>query len=344
MTTTAKNSKNPSAANADVDDFLRHLATERRLSAHTLDNYAHDLERLSAWRATQPALTTWSQLTAAHVRQFVAATHRAGLGGSSIRRVLSVMRTFYNFLLRENRVTDNPALGIRAPKTPRRLPATLDPDAVAQLLDGDNPAGDDTSGNNPWLATRDQAMFELLYSSGLRLAELVSLNRNMIDLRAGEVVVVGKGGKTRLVPVGSKALTAVANWLRVRAEILPAISATSSAQGANTATKNATAENTEALFISRRGTRLGARSVQQRLARAGLVKGLPTRLHPHMLRHSFATHLLESSGDLRAVQELLGHADIATTQIYTHLDFQHLAQVYDQAHPRARRQKKADET
>lgn len=327
MTTTTTGTNVPPATGADVDDFLRHLATERRLSAHTLDNYAHDLERLAAWYAAQPAMNTWSQLTPAHLRQFVAAIHRAGLGGSSIQRVLSATRTFYNFLLRENRVTDNPALGIRAPKTPRRLPATLDPDAVAQLLDGDNPAGDDTSGNNPWLATRDQAMFELLYSSGLRLAELVSLNRNMIDLRAGEVVVVGKGGKTRLVPVGGKALLAIAAWLNVRAEVL-----------------SATADNPEALFISRRGTRLGARSVQQRLARAGIVKGMPSRLHPHMLRHSFATHLLESSGDLRAVQELLGHADIATTQIYTHLDFQHLAQVYDQTHPRARRQNSADKT
>lgn len=299
----------------DLDDFLRHLAIERRLSAHTGSNYQRDLLRLLAWCRQQGL--GWAQLKAAHVRQFVATSHRQGLGGRSVQRSLSAIRTFYDFLLREGRVTDNPALGIRAPKSPRKLPSALDPDVVAQLLDGD--ATDDDS----WLAARDQALFELLYSSGLRLAELVSINLDSLDLRAGELVVTGKGNKTRQVPVGSKAVAAVSAWLKYRAEA-------------------ATDEEAHALFIDRRGKRIAARMVQTRLARAGLAKGLPGRLHPHMLRHSFATHLLESSGDLRAVQELLGHADIATTQIYTHLDFQRLAQVYDQAHPRAKRRSSDD--
>lgn len=302
---------------ADINDFFRHLQAERRLSPHTLDGYSRDLQRLLAWRTTQATAITWASLTAADIRRFVAAIHRAGLAGASIQRTLSAARTFYDFLLREGRVTDNPALAIRAPKSARRLPATLDPDALTQLLDGN------ASDQDPWLAARDKAMFELLYSSGLRLAELVSLNSNMLDLCAGELIVTGKGGKTRHLPIGSKALLAITTWLQLRA---------------NTLASNKTDQ--PALFVSQRGGRLGARSVQQRLARAGVVKGLPSRLHPHMLRHSFATHLLESSGDLRAVQELLGHADIATTQIYTHLDFQHLAQVYDESHPRARKQQK----
>jgi integrase/recombinase XerC len=240
--------------------------------------------------------------------------HREGLSGTSIQRLLSALRAFFDFLLREQRVADNPAIGIRAPKSPRRLPGTLDPDAVAQLLDGAETDAD------PFLAARDRAMFELLYSSGLRLAELVSLDLVAIDLRAAEVTVTGKGRKTRQVPVGSKALAAIGDWLPHRALALAG-----SDEGA--------------LFVSARGARITPRAVQQRLARAGIVKGVAQHLHPHLLRHSFATHLLESSGDLRAVQELLGHADIATTQVYTHLDFQHLAQVYDQAHPRARARK-----
>lgn len=300
-----------SALQADIESFLRHLAAERRLSPHTLAAYRRDLDELAAWCAKQPALAGWSQLKSAQVRQFVAACHRGGLGGTSLARRLSAIRSFYEFLLREGRATDNPALGVRAPKSPRKLPSAIDPDEVSQLLDG--VAGDD----DPWLAARDAAMFELMYSSGLRLAELVAVDLATIDLAAGELVVTGKGRKTRIVPVGGKAVSAVRAWLPLRAQ----------AAGAGQ----------PALFVSRRGDRIGPRAVQQRLARAGVVKGVSRHLHPHMLRHSFATHLLESSGDLRAVQELLGHADIATTQVYTHLDFQHLAQVYDRAHPRARK-------
>lgn len=300
---------------ADVDDFLRHLASERRLAGNTTESYARDLERLMAWCAQQ-RIVQWSQLKGAHVRQCVAYLHRNGLTGSSIGRALSTLRTFYNFLLRENRVSDNPALGIRAPKTPRKLPSALDPDAVAQLLDGD------PTDQDPGLAARDLAMFELLYSAGLRLAELVSTDLGSVDLRAGEIIVTGKGGKTRMVPVGRKAIAAIEGWLPYRAQTVAG-------------------SDERALFVEcsghNKGKRISPRNVQLRLRRAGLAKGVPTRLHPHMLRHSFATHLLESSGDLRAVQELLGHADISTTQVYTHLDFQHLAQVYDQAHPRARK-------
>lgn len=299
---------------ADIETFLESLRTERRLSPHTLQGYAHELSRLLAWAAKQPGIGNWQALKAAQVRQFVAALHRGGLGGTTIQHALSAMRTFYNFLLREERVTDNPAIGIRAPKSPRKLPSALDPDGVAQLLDGADTDSD------PWLAARDRAMFELLYSSGLRLAELVSLDIASMDLRAAEVVVTGKGSKTRVVPVGSKAVAALRAWLPLRDE-------------------KAAITGTPALFITPRGARVPPRLVQQRLARAGIVKGVAQHLHPHMLRHSFATHLLESSGDLRAVQELLGHADIATTQVYTHLDFQRLAQVYDQTHPRARRRR-----
>lgn len=303
-------------ARDDIDAFLRHAAIERQLSPHTIDAYARDLGRLADWCARQPVALDWLTLKPAHVRQFVAASHRGGLSGTSIQRLLSTTRAFFNFLLDEGRATDNPALGIRAPKSPRKLPATLDPDSVSQLLDGAPPDDD------PWLAARDLAMFELLYSSGLRLAELVGLDLLDLDLQAGDVTVTGKGRKTRQVPVGRKAGAALRAWLPHRA-----------------ATLVACASGTTAVFISERGTRILPRVVQQRLARAGIVKGLAQHLHPHLLRHSFATHLLESSGDLRAVQELLGHADIATTQVYTHLDFQHLAQVYDNAHPRARRRR-----
>lgn len=296
-----------------IDDFLRHARIERQLSPNTVTAYARDLGRLADWCRRQPVpLADWCTLRPAQVRQFVAATHRAGLSGTSIQRLLSAIRALYDFLLREDRARDNPAIGIRAPKSPRRLPKTLDPDAVAQLLDG-APTDED-----PFLAACDKAMFELFYSSGLRLAELVSLDIGSLDLRVGEVMVTGKGNKTRHVPVGAKAVGAIQAWLPHRASAL------------------ACAEE-RALFVSSRGVRISPRMVQQRLARAGIVKGVPQHLHPHLLRHSFATHLLESSGDLRAVQELLGHADIATTQVYTHLDFQRLAQVYDQAHPRARR-------
>jgi integrase/recombinase XerC len=220
------------------------------------------------------------------------------------------VRSFYTYLLREGAAMQNPAAGIRAPKAPKRLPKTFDPDQMAQLLD--------PPGEAP-LDERDLAILELLYSSGLRLAELVGLDLADLDVRDRTVRVTGKGSKTRVVPVGQKALDAIGRWLKQRAGLASA--------------------TTQAVFVGRTGQRLGARAIQLRVAAIARRRGLPQRLHPHLLRHSFATHLLESSRDLRGVQEMLGHADISTTQVYTHLDFQHLAQVYDEAHPRARRKR-----
>ena len=291
-----------------IEQFLHHLNVERRLSPHTLSNYRRDLEQARDFAAGQE-LTGWRELTTHHLRAMVAAQHRAGIGGRSLQRLLSALRSFYQYLLREGVVSANPAVGLRAPKAPRRLPKTLDVDQTARLLDWDS--------DDP-LAIRDRAIMELLYSSGLRLSELLNLEVSDLDLKDGTVRVTGKGRKTRVVPVGRHARSALQQWLPLRA----------------TFTSQASA-----LFLSRRGERLAPRTVQQRLQQWGNKRGLPMRLHPHMLRHSCASHVLESSSDLRAVQELLGHADIATTQIYTHLDFQHLAKVYDNAHPRARKKK-----
>lgn len=248
------------------------------------------------------------------MRRYVARLSKDGLGGRSIARHLSAIRRFYTFLLREGLARDNPALDIRAPKSGRRLPKVADVDQLSHLLDV-NP-------DDP-LEVRDLAMFELLYSSGLRLAELAGLDLIGLDLRGREIRVLGKGNKERILPVGGKAVLALNRWLEQRPEF------------AN--------EAETAVFVSQRGNRLSRRSIQARLARWGTVQGADQRLHPHLLRHSFASHMLESSGDLRAVQELLGHADIATTQVYTHLDFQHLARVYDQSHPRAKRRSAAEQ-
>ena len=291
-----------------IEQFLHHLNVERRLSPHTLSNYRRDLEQARDFAAGQD-LTSWRDLTTHHLRSLVAAQHRAGIGGRSLQRLLSALRSFYQYLLREGMVSANPAVGLRAPKAPRRLPKTLDVDQTARLLEWDS--------DDP-LAIRDRAIMELLYSSGLRLSELLNLEVSDLDLKDGTVRVTGKGRKTRVVPVGRHARSALQQWLGIRA----------------TFTTHASM-----LFLSRRGERLAPRTVQQRLQQWGSKRGLPMRLHPHMLRHSCASHVLESSSDLRAVQELLGHADIATTQIYTHLDFQHLAKVYDNAHPRARKKK-----
>ncbi len=291
-----------------VDSFLRHLALERRLSPRTVEAYGRDLKDMAAWLDQQQL--GWRQLGQAQVRAWAAQRHRQGLSAKSLQRRLAALRAFYRYLKREGQVDGNPATGVRAPKVERKLPATLDVDQMTQLLE--LPGGDP-------LALRDQAMMELLYSSGLRLAELVSLDLADLDLQDAMLEVTGKGGKTRRLPVGSKALEAIRRWLRARPSLAAA--------------------DEQALFVSRRGRRLSPRSVQSRLAKRALEQGSPRHVHPHLLRHSFASHLLESSGDLRAVQELLGHANISTTQIYTHLDFQHLAQVYDQAHPRARRKK-----
>lgn len=289
--------------------FENHLAKERRLSGHTTSAYMRDLRRLEGWCA-QRGLGLWGELDTAQVRSYAAWLHRKGASGRSIQRALSALRTLFGYLSREGVVQTNPAAGVSAPRTPRRLPKTLDADQLSQLLKRKAPAG---------LMLRDRAMIELMYSSGLRLSELVQLDLIDIDLREGLVEVTGKGRKRRVAPVGRHARQAVADWLRVRCAL---------ARGAQTA-----------LFLSRRGQRLSPRSVQARLAKWGVENGARVRIHPHLLRHSFASHLLESSGDLRAVQELLGHANISTTQIYTHLDFQHLARVYDDAHPRARRRR-----
>ena len=290
-----------------VERFLHHLRTERRLADNTCRHYRRDLEELRAW-CQDNGIDNWSSLNPAQVRQYAARAHRRGLSGRSIQRRLSALRSFYNYLLREGAVAQNPGLDVRAPRSDRTLPDTVSVDDISQLLDG-------VQGDA--LIIRDLAMLELLYSSGLRLAELVALNLQDIDAREQIVRVTGKGAKTRVVPIGRRALLALKAWLDLRE----------------------TTTDETAVFTGRTGRRLGPRAVQQRIAQLARRRGLAGKLHPHTLRHSFASHLLESSGDLRAVQELLGHADISTTQIYTHLDFQHLAQVYDQAHPRARKSK-----
>lgn len=302
----------PESLTEAVAGFLHYLSTERRHSPHTCLGYQRDLTRLMHWACVQvPPIDQWSILTMADVRRYAATLNREGLSGRSIARALSAIRRFYDYLIRENRVRSNPALDVRAPRSGRRLPVAADADQLGHLLDAtpDDP-----------LEVRDLAMFELFYSSGLRLSELTGLDLVHLDLRSSEVRVRGKGNRERILPVGRKAGKALRAWLALR----PALAG----------------EGESALFVSQRGQRLSTRSVQQRLARWGRHRGADQHLHPHLLRHSFASHLLESSGDLRAVQELLGHADIATTQVYTHLDFQHLARVYDNAHPRAKRQKR----
>ena len=299
-----------SAPTDSVDEFLTHLRAERRLSAHTCSAYARDLARLQAYCATQ-AIAAWSALATEHARAYCATLHRQGMSGKSIQRLLSGARAFFRYLVREGRAPHNPFVGVRAPKSAKRLPAVLAPDQVGALLDI---AGDDVP------TVRDRALLELFYSSGLRLSELTNLNCLDLDLRAGLVRVIGKGAKAREVPVGRYATAALTAWLARRAPLAAA--------------------GETAVFIGAHGRRLSTRAIQQRVRYWAQRQGLGMHVHPHMLRHSFASHLLESSGDLRAVQELLGHADIATTQIYTHLDFQHLAKVYDRAHPRARKVKK----
>ncbi len=302
----------------DIDRFLNHLRDERRLSAHTISAYRRDLEKFTDF-LTRREITTLRQLVVAQARMFPAQLNQSGLSSRSIQRALSAVRTLYRYLLRESKVAINPFLTARdvghsqaviAPRAERRLPPTLSIEEIAQLVTID-PQTD--------LDRRDRAILELFYSSGLRLAELSGLDLGDLDLGDAMVRVMGKGAKTRIVPIGGYAREAVLAWLNVR----PACAR----------------ESEQALFVNRSGTRLGARAIQQRVAVWAQRQGLGRRVHPHMLRHSFASHLLESSSDLRAVQELLGHADISTTQVYTHLDFQHLAQVYDNAHPRARRKK-----
>jgi integrase/recombinase XerC len=286
--------------------YLTHLATERRLSPHTCAAYERDVRSLLALAGDTPL----GKLGVHHIRRFAARLHGQGLDGRSIARRLSAWRGFYGYLARDHGFRLNPCLGLRAPRSAKRLPDALSPDQVARLME--LPAGAP-------LALRDRAMFELFYSSGLRLAELTGLRCEDVDFRDGTVRVTGKGSKTRVVPLGSHAVRALQAWLERRGAL---------AKPGETA-----------LFLNRGGTRLGPRAVQERLRAWSLRQGLAAKVHPHMLRHSFASHLLQSSGDLRAVQEMLGHSSISTTQVYTHLDFQHLAKVYDAAHPRAKRRK-----
>jgi len=293
-----------------AQQFLHHLQHERRLSKQTIKNYQRDLNCVLAY-CHDRKLSEWTQLDVHVVRALVAHLHRQGLHGRTIARLLSALRSLFKFLLREEHVTYNPAEGVSAPKSERPLPKVLDVDQMSRLLD--------IKGTEP-LSLRDRALMELMYSSGLRLSELVGLDINDLDQRDALVTVTGKGNKSRVLPVGRMALQAIEVWLKARIGL-------------------AAVEET-ALFVSRNGGRLSARAVEARLRQWGLKQGLDAKVHPHRLRHSFASHMLESSQDLRAVQELLGHADIGTTQIYTHLDFQHLAQVYDTAHPRAKRRKR----
>lgn len=289
---------------ACLDRFVHHLAVERRLSDHTVEAYRRDIEALLAHTQDLPL----DRLTVHHVRRAVSALRAKGLSGRTLARMLSAWRGLYGFLAREYGVAQDPCRAVKAPRGEKRLPNALTADDAQRLVEMEA---------DGLLATRDRALLELFYSSGLRLSELVGLNWGMLDRQDGTVRVTGKGSKTRLVPVGRKALEALQAWESFRAS-LPH-------------------EEAEAVFVNRQGRRLSARAVQLRVRRAGIVQGLATRIHPHALRHSFASHVLQSSGDLRAVQEMLGHASISTTQVYTHLDFQHLAKVYDAAHPRARR-------
>jgi integrase/recombinase XerC len=293
---------------AQLGGYYHHLRTERQASAHTLQAYRNDLAKVLEY-CEHTGIASWPELTAPKLRRLVARLHQHGQAPRSLARLLSAVRGFYGWLLRESLCEHNPAVGLSAPKGERRLPKVLDADRAQQLLD-------DTV-EDDFIGRRDQAMLELFYSSGLRLSELAGLDLAAVDLAQGLVQVQGKRNKARLVPVGAKAREAVRQWLTFRGLANPADSA---------------------LFISKRGERLGQQAIRLRVQAAG-QRTLGQHLHPHMLRHSFASHVLESSQDLRAVQEMLGHADISTTQIYTHLDFQHLARVYDSAHPRAKRNK-----
>lgn len=299
--------------NAWIDKFLAYLKYERRVSTHTTSAYAQDLQALLGYIEKRALAVSanpdWDALTHVDIRGFAAALHSSGSSPRSIQRKLSAVRSFYHFLQREAHCKLNPALEVRAPKGKKRLPATLDADQMGRLLE---------FRVHDSLSARDKAILELFYSSGLRLAELVGLELASLDFAEHTVRVLGKGSKTRIVPVGRYALAAIKKWLLERVS--------SAMPGEN------------AVFLAH-GRRMSVRSVQLRVAAWARRQGLSLHVHPHMLRHSFATHLLESSGDLRAVQELLGHANIGTTQIYTHLDFQHLASVYEAAHPRARGRK-----
>ena len=295
---------NTAANNKYFQGYMAWLLNEKHYSPLTAENYARDLVHLFELSGDTPL----NALKIHQIRRFIAQLHSKGLGGRSLARLLSAWRGFFTYLLRDHGFTDNPCTGLRAPKSPRTLPQALSPDEAVRLVDlpAETPE-----------AMRDKAMFELFYSSGLRLSELVNLDPQQLELAEGVVRVTGKGNKTRIVPLGSFAIQALRTWLTVRAQLaLP---------------------SEPALFVGQRGKRISPRVVQLRMKQWGVKQGITSNLHPHMLRHSFATHVLQSSGDLRAVQEMLGHASISTTQVYTHLDFQYLSNIYDAAHPRAKR-------
>lgn len=310
-----------------VERYLEHVRVEKRLAQRTVELYALDLQKLQAFAAQ--AGVELLQVHNTHIRRWVAQMHGAGRSGRGIALILSGWRGLYVWLGREGLVSSNPVQDVRAPKAARPLPKALGVDEAVQLA-AFHAEGEKT---DPWLEARDAAMVELLYSSGLRVAELTGLDvaasahaRGWVDLQAQEVHVLGKGGKRRAVPVGREALAALQHWLSLRTQ----------ARSVTMGQDERLSPDAGALFLGRNGTRLTAQSIWQRLKRRSLQAGLATPVHPHMLRHSFASHVLQSSGDLRAVQELLGHANISTTQVYTRLDFQHLAKAYDAAHPRAR--------
>jgi len=296
-----------------LTQFEEHLRSERRLSPHTVDSYRRDLGKLLKW-CNRQQLDTLSELNTQHIRLCLSELHRQGLGGRSLQRWMSSLRTFFTYALKQRWVGADPSAAVSAPKSTKKLPRTLDVDQATQFV---------TASGDSWVAYRDRAMVELFYSSGLRLSELTSLDLRDIDFADRLVRVTGKGGKNRQVPIGSHAARALQQWLGRRRE-------------------HPQSAHTNAVFLSSRGNRIAPRTVQERLRLLSQQQDMQGRVSPHMLRHSFASHLLESSGDLRAVQELLGHANLSTTQIYTHLDFQHLSKIYDRAHPRAKRKDDGD--
>jgi len=293
--------------------FLDHLAYERRLSERTVTAYGRDLAALAAW-CDEHGVGEWRAVDGLALTRYLAARHGAGLGARSLARAVAAIRAFVRWGLKQAVFERDPTVSVRPPKVRRGLPATMDVDETVRLVEID-------PGESPE-ACRDRAILELFYSSGLRLAELAALDLGELDLAQGLATVTGKGDKTRIVPVGSKAVEAIRAWLKVR--------------------ETMAADGETGLFVTRRGTRLSRRGIEARITYWARRRGLDRRVYPHLLRHAFATHVLESSGDLRAVQELLGHASLATTQVYTHLDFQHLARTYDKAHPRAQRKRDRD--
>ncbi len=293
-----------------LTEYLEFLNFERGLSPLTRESYARDIAQLIKL-ADSTALNSLQNI---HIRRFIASLHSKGLGGKSIARMLSSWRGFFEFLVNRKGFTANPVIGLRAPKSPKTLPQALSIEQAVKLVD----ISDDAV-----LSVRDHAILELFYSSGLRLSEVVNLNIDALDFTQGTVIVTGKGNKTRIVPMGAHAMEAIQKWLQIRV---------------NYATNDATSNNSgKAVFVGLQGRRVGARNLQLRLKEWSIKQGINSSVHPHMLRHSFASHVLQSSGDLRAVQEMLGHANISTTQVYTHLDFQHLSKTYDAAHPRAKK-------